>query len=187
MFAVVFAEATGSRRLSGKGKSAAACNYHKREMNASLVHYVQPVFGKCKSHLLVSSRVGGSASPRSSNSTSLWPQGGTFITDSRSHAVAVGNRFTHPKLSFWLRVTQVSGKQAMFPRIPTQISYRNLKKKSNLKPPNFTTQMIIFCSHTETHRETWTTWSRYHPDKDICCFKLLQKTSHILQTGDIKH
>lgn len=27
MFAVVFAEATGSRRLSGKGKSAAACKY----------------------------------------------------------------------------------------------------------------------------------------------------------------
>lgn len=29
---------------------------------------------------------------------------------------------THPKSSFWLRVRQVSGKQAMFPRIPTQIS-----------------------------------------------------------------
>lgn len=29
---------------------------------------------------------------------------------------------THPKSSFWLRDIQVSGKQAMFPRIPTQIS-----------------------------------------------------------------
>lgn len=29
---------------------------------------------------------------------------------------------THPKDSFWLRVRQVSGKQAILPRIPTQIS-----------------------------------------------------------------
>lgn len=37
---------------------------------------------------------------------------------------------TDPKVSFWLRVRQVSGKQAMFPRIPTQISLRG--KRRNL-------------------------------------------------------
>lgn len=86
--------------------------------------------------------------------------------------------FTHPKFSFWLRVAQVSGKQAIFPRIPTQISYRNEQRSINPKPVWL--QYILL---TETHRETWTAWSRYHPDKDIRSFKLLQKTSHILQNS----
>lgn len=59
----------------------------QRKMNASVVHSVWPVFGNCKCHLLVSSRVGGSASPRSSNSTALWPQGGALFTCSWSHRV----------------------------------------------------------------------------------------------------
>lgn len=91
-------------------------------MNAPMVHSARPVFGKCKCHLLVSSRVGGSASPRSSNSTALWPQGAALFTRSRPEWRKI---FTHPKFSFRLRVAQVSGKQAMFPRIPTQISYKN--------------------------------------------------------------
>lgn len=32
--------------------------------------------------------------------------------------------FNYPKSSFWLSVRQVSGKQAMFPSIPTQTSYK---------------------------------------------------------------
>lgn len=44
MFAVVSAEATGSRRLSGKGKSAAACTYQKRDMNTWLLHSVSVFF-----------------------------------------------------------------------------------------------------------------------------------------------
>lgn len=54
-------------------------------MNIWLLHSVS-VFGTCKCHLLVSSRVGGSASPRSSSSTSLWTQEGTAFTDSPSHS-----------------------------------------------------------------------------------------------------
>lgn len=58
-----------------------------------------------------------------------------------------------------------------------------MEKKQHLKSQThkfLITNIIFSCCHTETHCETWTTWSRNHPDKDICSFKRLQKTSNIL-------
>lgn len=115
-----------------------------RKMKAPMVHSAWYFSGNWKCHLLVSSRVGGSASPRSSNSTALWPQRGMSFTRSWSHRVDKNIYGTHAKFSFWLRVTQVSGKQAMFPRIPTQISYRNEQRRINLKSAN---DYILLLSH----------------------------------------
>lgn len=79
----------------------------------------------CARYLLVSSRVGGSASPRRSSSTALCAHGAALMTLNRHQrvtSVKENARNTYHSSSFWLRVRQVSGKQAMFPRIPTQIS-----------------------------------------------------------------
>lgn len=57
-----------------------------RKMKASMVHFAWYFSGNWNRHLLVSSRVGGSASPRSSNSTALWPQRVMSFTSSWSQS-----------------------------------------------------------------------------------------------------
>lgn len=47
---------------------------------------------KCERHLLVSSRVGGSVSPRRSNSTALWTQGVTLHTLKHNRAGSLSKR-----------------------------------------------------------------------------------------------
>lgn len=64
-------------RDTGQQQSA---NIIKKDEYFSLSLSVSHVYIKCKCHLLVSSRVGGSGSPRRSNSTALWTQGVALLT-----------------------------------------------------------------------------------------------------------
>lgn len=134
MFAVVFAEATGSRRLSGKGKSAAACKYQikRDERLASSLRFSLWKVQMSPARFQQGWRIRVSKKQQQHLPVDA---GGTALTDSPSHSGCwtYGTLCTHPKFSFWLRVAQVSGKQAMFPRIPTQISYRNGGKNHLLK------------------------------------------------------
>lgn len=80
MPAAVFAAATGSRHPDGRCRSAAACENHPEWDEFSSCHLSLSLCNTSLQknwlrHLLVSSRVGGSGSPRSSNSTALRTRG----------------------------------------------------------------------------------------------------------------
>lgn len=134
MCAVVFAEATGSRHLSAKGKSAAAWKKHRRKMNSSWL--TLPGLSLEIANVTCWFPAGLEDLRLQEAATAL-PCGRREERHLRVHDhIEWINIFTHPKFSFRLRVAQVSGKQAMFPRIPTQISYRNEQTSRNPKAAN---------------------------------------------------
>lgn len=143
MFAVVFAEATGSRHLSAKGKSTAACKKNRTERWRLPWFTLPGISLEIETVTCLSpAGLGDLHPPEAATAQPCGPREECHL-HVHDHIEWI-KIFTHAKFSFWLRVTQVSGKQAMFPRIPTQISCRNEQRRINLKPAN---DYILLLSH----------------------------------------